>query len=331
MGDMKSTTVVIPNWNGMEYLETCLNSLREQDTEDFEILVVDNASEDGSAAFIRTHYPEVRLIVNETNLGFSGGVNTGIEASRTPFVLLLNNDVECDRHFVAALTEAIRKQPKAFSVNPKMVNFRERTLLDDCGDLYTVLGWQAQRGVAQRTDDPKYNRPAKVFSCCAGASIYRREVFDRIGLFDLMHFAYLEDIDVGYRALLYGYCNLYEPSAVVYHVGSGSSGAVKYSDFKVRISARNTIYVAYKNMPAFQRALNALPMWVGRKLKQRFFRSLGFEKAFCEGVREGMQTRKNTKKVPFRWDRFLRYCRIEGMLIGNTFTYLSEYRRRHQQ
>ena len=326
---MKKTTVVIPNWNGMKYLKTCLDSLKGQDTDDFEVLIVDNASEDGSVAFIRENYPAVRLIVNEKNLGFSGGVNIGIEACDTPYVLLLNNDVECSPHFVRALTEAIERDPKAFSVNPKMVNYRERDLLDDCGDLYTVLGWQAQRGVAQKTDDPRYAKPKKVFSCCAGASIYRRAVFDEIGLFDLSHFAYLEDIDVGYRALLYGYRNLYEPSAVVYHIGSGSSGAVKYSDFKVRISARNTIYVAYKNMPAFQRAVNALPMYAGRKLKQRFFKDLGFEKAYLEGVREGLNTRKNLKKVPFLWSRFFRYFYIEGLLIKNTFTYVNEYRRRH--
>ncbi|MBP5224475.1 MAG: glycosyltransferase family 2 protein [Lachnospiraceae bacterium] len=326
---MKKVTVVIPNWNGMQYLGTCLDSLKNQDTDDFEVLVVDNASTDGSAAFIRERYPEVRLIVNAENLGFSGGVNTGIEKSESEFVLLLNNDVECDPHFVSALTCAAERDERIFSVNPKMVNYRERELLDDCGDLYTVLGWQAQRGVAQSVDDPVYNKPAKVFSCCAGASIYRRKVFDEIGLFDTMHFAYLEDIDVGYRALLYGYRNVYEPSAVVYHVGSGSSGAVKYSDFKVRISARNAVYVAYKNMPALQRALNALPMFIGRKLKQRFFRGLGFEQAYLDGVREGFETRKKTRRVPSGTAGFLRCCGIEGLLIRNTFIYLHEYRKRH--
>ena len=326
---MKKVTVVIPNWNGMKYLELCLDSLRNQDTDDFEVIVVDNASTDGSVSYIRERYPEVRLIVNSENLGFSGGVNTGIEACSSEFVLLLNNDVECDARFVSALTRAIEKDARIFSVNPKMVNYRDRNLLDDCGDLYTVIGWQAQRGAAQSVNDPAYSKPAKVFSCCAGASIYRRKVFEEIGLFDTMHFAYLEDIDVGYRAMLYGYHNLYEPSAVVYHVGSGSSGAVKYSDFKVRISARNAVYVAYKNMPVIQRMLNAFPMYIGRKLKQAFFRQLGFEQAYLDGVKEGFETRNMTKKVPRGTAGFFRCLYIEGLLIRNTFVYLHEYRKRH--
>ncbi|MBO7364787.1 MAG: glycosyltransferase family 2 protein [Lachnospiraceae bacterium] len=328
---MKQVTVVIPNWNGMKYLKTCLDSLRAQDTGDFTTLVVDNGSEDGSAAFIRENYPEVRLIEHPENLGFSGGVNSGISACETPYVLLLNNDVECAPGFVSGLLRAIGKDPRIFSVSARMVNYRQRELLDDCGDLYTVLGWQAQRGVGQPVSEPRYMKEAEVFSACAGAALYRRAVFDEIGLFDLQHFAYLEDIDVGYRAKLYGYRNVYTPEAVVYHIGSAASGAVRYSDFKVRISARNSIYLAYKNMPLLQRAVNAFPMWVGRKVKQRFFRKEGFEKAYLEGVKEGFATRKTTKKVPFRLSRLPRYFAIEWALIVNTFTYFSEYMRRHSR
>lgn len=325
---MKKVTIVIPNWNGMAYLKICLDSLRKQDTDDFEILMIDNASEDESAAFVRAQYPEVRVEVMEKNLGFSGGVNEGIRRTETPYVLLLNNDIEADPGFVSGLLRAIEKDERIFSVSSRMVNFRDRTLLDDAGDIYTILGWQAQRGVGQPVTDPAYEKPCEVFSACAGAAIYRRKVFDEIGLFDLMHFAYLEDIDVGYRAKIYGYHNRYEPSAVVYHIGSGASGAVKYSDFKVKISARNAIYLAYKNMPVLQRFLNALPMYIGRRMKRRFFAKLGFQEAYDAGVREGMETRKQTNKVPFQWKHLGNYFVIEWLLVKNTFVYLKEYRKR---
>ena len=311
---VKKTTVVIPNWNGMQFLHDCLESLRRQDTDDFTTLVIDNASEDGSVEYMRENYPEVRVEVMEKNLGFSGGVNEGIKRSESPYVLLLNNDVECDPSFVRCLTEAIEKDERIFSVSSKMVRFRERTLLDDAGDLYTVLGYQAQRGTGQPVDDPKYNRPARVFSACAGAAIYRKSVFDKIGLFDLMHFAYLEDIDVGYRAMIYGYKNVYEPSAVVYHVGSGASGAVQYSEFKVRLSARNNQYLLYKNMPGFFRVVNFLPLLVGRAVKKR--------------LKEARAERKNLKKVPFSMSHVWNYVRIEFLEIGYAFVYVSEYLKR---
>ncbi|MBQ4001259.1 MAG: glycosyltransferase family 2 protein, partial [Lachnospiraceae bacterium] len=266
---MAKTTVVIPNWNGMAYLKNCMDSLEKQDDRDFETLVIDNASKDGSVAFLRENYPWARVEVMPENLGFAGGVNEGIRRTKTPYVLLLNNDVEVEPHFVKALTDAIDRDPKVFSVSSKMIKFRERHLLDDAGDRYTVIGWQAQRGTALPVTRKHYNRPAAVFSACAGAAIYRLSVLQEIGAFDPAHFAYLEDIDLGWRARIYGYKNMYEPSAVVYHVGSASSGAVTYSDFKVRISARNSQYIVYKNMPAFQRFLCAFPMWIGRKVKKR--------------------------------------------------------------
>ena len=322
---MKSATIVIPNWNGMQFLKTCMDSLRIQDTDDFETLVIDNASEDGSAEFLRENYPEARVEVMRENLGFAGGVNEGILRCGSEFVILLNNDVECDRSFVSSLLRAIKSDEKIFSVSSKMIRFRERELLDDAGDLYTVLGYQAQRGTGQRADDPKYNRRCSVFSACAGAAIYRKRVFDEIGLFDTSHFAYLEDIDVGYRALIYGYKNIYEPSAVVYHIGSASSGGVKYNDFKVKLSARNNQYLLYKNMPGFFRALNALPLAAGRAYKRRFFKKRGFSAAYEEGLRLGRENRKKLRKVAFRASHFRNYIKIEAMEIRFAFVYISEY------
>jgi len=325
---MKKATVVIPNYNGEKFLKPCLDSLRNQDTEDFDVLIIDNASRDNSAAFIRENYPEFKLLVMDENLGFSGGVNVGIREAETPYVILLNNDTESDPHYVRALIEAMDRDEKIFSVSPKMVQFYHRDLLDDAGDGYTVIGWGFQRGIDQKADDPAYNKRCEVFTACAGAAIYRKSIFDRIGLFDLNHFAYLEDIDVGYRARIYGYKNIYEPEAVVYHVGSGTSGS-KYNDFKVKLAARNNLYLIHKNMSPLQKVINYLPLKLGQHIKRKFFEKEGFLKAYDEGIKEGKEKRKELKKVPYRLTHIPNYVKIEALLIRNMFVYTREYLKIH--
>ena len=261
-----SVTVVIPNYNGLKFMEPCMAALEKQTCKDFEILVVDNGSSDGSVDWLKSHqYPTIFL---EENTGFSGAVNVGIKASKTPFVLLLNNDTEVEPDFIGEMIKAIRRSDQIFAVSSKMVQMYHKELMDDAGDMYSILGWAYQRGVGRSSKG--YNREREVFSACAGAAIYRRAVFEQIGYFDEMHFAYLEDIDVCYRAKIFGWHNRYCPTAVVYHVGSGTSGS-KYNAFKVRLAARNNVYLNYKNMPLFQLLVNALPITMGIIVKYGFF------------------------------------------------------------
>ena len=315
-------TVIVPNYNGMKFIDTCLAALEKQSIKDFKTLVIDNGSSDGSIEFIRNKYPEVHLLERGENYGFSNAVNTGIQMSDTPYVILLNNDTQVEEFFVEELVKAINRNPKYFSCSSKMLDFSERHLLDDAGDLYTVIGWQFQRGVGRL--ETGYKKPKKVFSACAGAAIYRREVFEKIGYFDEGHFAYLEDIDVGYRARINGYENTFCPSARVYHVGSGTSGS-KYNEFKVKLSARNSVYLNYKNMPILQLIVNAVPLIIGYFVKWLFFIRIGFGKTYINGLKEGMTSLSNCKKVTFRWKNLKHYFKIELELIGNTFIYLYEF------
>ncbi len=265
-------TIIIPNYNGAHFLKPCLEKLKKQTFQDFETLVVDNGSEDGSLALLREFYPEVRVISLEKNQGFSRAVNAGLRVSRSPYVILLNNDTEPEPGYVEALVKSIGRSKRIFSVSPKMIQLHDRGLIDDAGDLYTIVGWAAQRGVGQPVEE--YDRPCRIFSACAGAAIYRRSVFEKIGCFDELHFAYLEDLDVGFRAKLSGYRNEYCPEAVVYHVGSGTSGS-RYNSFKVRLAARNSVYLNYKNMPAAMLAFNAPAIAAGHVLKYLFFKQIG--------------------------------------------------------
>ena len=295
-------------------------SLKAQTYRNFKILVVDNGSTDGSVDWLKEK--QIETIFLKENTGFSGAVNVGIRAADTPYVILLNNDTRADEYFVAELVRALEQSPGIFSVSSKMIQMYAPHLMDDAGDMYSVLGWAYQRGVGQ--DIRRYRKSRRVFSACAGAAIYRREVFEEIGYFDEMHFAYLEDIDVGYRARIAGYDNIYCPAAVVWHVGSGTSGS-KYNSFKVKLAARNNIYLNYKNMPALQLLVNAVPIAVGTFLKYQFFRKLGYEKDYLEGLKEGIRTAHSCKKVEYRPEHLRNYLAIEMELIAGTFLYVYEF------
>ncbi len=323
-------------------------ALDKQSAGDFCVLIVDNGSADGSVQWIEENLPgfvrirpgeklpaeperrktdsgcqgcPIYLMEMGENTGFSGAVNAGIRASCTEYVVLLNNDTEPEPDYIRELEKAMEGSPRIFSVSSKMIQLYEKRLMDDAGDLYTVIGWAFQRGVAQRSSG--FTRPRRVFSACAGAAIYRRAVFDEIGYFDELHFAYLEDLDVGYRARIAGYENWYCPEAVVYHVGSGTSGS-KYNPFKVRLAARNSVYLNYKNMPLLQLAVNALPLAFGYAVKIRFFSKRGFGADYRAGLKEGFSTLKKCRRVPFRVRNLGRYLRIEWELIVNTFIYASD-------
>lgn len=318
-------TIIIPNYNGLKFMKPCMKALECQNYKEYELLVIDNASTDGSIEFMAANYPEIPLLKMEKNLGFSGAVNVGIKKARTPYVILLNNDTEVHEDYVGELVKAIEKDKRIFSVSSKMIQLYHKELIDDAGDNYCLLGWAYQRGVGQPAAG--YNKECNVFSACAGAAIYRRKVFEKIGYFDELHFAYLEDLDIGYRAKLYGYKNRYCPSAFVYHVGSGTSGS-KYNDFKVRLAARNSIYLLYKNMPILQLLFNILPLLCGYLLKYRFFIKQGYGKQYKEAFLEGLRTRKQCQKVTFKPKNLWVYIRIQFELILNTFIYVYEYGKR---
>lgn len=315
-------TIIIPNYNGKHFLKPCLDSLEHQTFRNFKVLVVDNASTDGSLDYMKEHYPKVEVIALDQNYGFDRAVNTGIRHSDTPYVLLLNNDTTVDPDYIEEMVRAIRRSPKIFSVSSKMIQMYHPGLIDSAGDLYTLIGWGVCRGTGRPITN--YTRPSRIFSACAGAAIYRRSVFQKIGYFDETHFAYLEDIDIGYRARIYGYENIYCPSALVYHVGSGTSGS-KYNTFKVRLSARNSIYLNYKNMPLLQLIINFLPLAAGYIVKYLFFVKTGFGKDYREGVTEGLKTLKKQKKVPFHLKNLPNYFLIEAELIVNTLAYAKDW------
>lgn len=242
---MSRLSIVIPNWNGKHFLKTCLDSLRMQTYPDIEIIIVDNASQDGSQTYIREQYPEVLLIELPENRGFTGACNTGMAAASGEFIALLNNDTEVDANWAKAVVDGFARHPEVGFIASRMMLFDQRDTFHAAGDFYRVDGLPGNRGVWQ-PNHGQYDREQTVFSACGGASIYRRGLLDEIGLLDDDFYFSLEDIDLGWRAQLAGYPCLYLPDAVVYHMLSATGGGKTASYY----AGRNILFVLIKDYPA---------------------------------------------------------------------------------
>ncbi len=313
---MYEVSVIIPNYNGKAYLAKVLKSLKKQTFPDFETILVDNGSTDGSIAYVEKAHPKTRIISLPENFGFSRAVNEGIRASASPYVILLNNDTEADPGFVEQLVLAIRRHPKAFSCQARMLQMKERDRLDGAGDLYCAFGWAYARGKGRPA--VAYAREEKVFSCCAGAAVYRRDLLMELGLFDEEHFAYLEDMDIGYRARIAGYENWYAPEALVCHLGSGTSGS-RYNQFKVRYSSRNNLYMIRKNMPLLQAIVNLPFLAAGFGIKLVYFTAKGFGREYLAGMKNGLELPLRGRHIAFRLSQTGCYVKIQLELWKNMF------------
>lgn len=250
-------SVIVLNWNGRHLLAECLDSVLAQSFRDFEVLVVDNGSTDGSAAFVRERYGErVRLHELPENLGFAGGCNAGIPRSRGTYAILLNNDTEVDPGWLAALADAAARRGDAGMFTPKILNFYRRDEIDNTGHVIYPDGLARGRHRLER-DDGRFDAEGEALLPSGCAGVYRRRMLDEIGLLDEEFFAYGEDVDLGLRARWAGWSCVYVPSAIVYHKYSETAGA--FSRRKAFLVERNRIFVLVKNFPVREILLS--PFW----------------------------------------------------------------------
>lgn len=240
-------TIAVLNYNGRALLEQTLPSVVAQEVAGgVRVVLVDDASTDDSLALVRERWPEVSVVALTENGGITAALNHGVRAADTELVALLNNDVELDPGWLAALVAALDAHPEAASATGKLLRYADRGVIDAAGD---VLLWSSavyNRGYGE-LDRGQYDRPQEVFSACGGAALYRRAAFARIGPFDESFGAYLEDIDWGTRARLAGYTCRYVPDARGYHMrGATTGGGGAY----VTLQRRNQLLLATKNLPA---------------------------------------------------------------------------------
>jgi GT2 family glycosyltransferase len=245
---MPLVSVIVPNYNGLKFLGACLDSLRGQSFRDFEVIVVDNASTDGSAGFVREKYPEVKVLMKELNLGFGGGINAGLGRAEGVYVALLNNDAIAGEDWLAGLVSSARRSEGRFGMwASKILSSDRPDTIDTAGHLLYPDGLNIGRGKGEK-DSERYNKEEEVLIASGCASLFLKRVFDEVGGFDEDFFAYGDDTEMGLRARLSGWRCMYVPSSVVYHKGSGTMG--RHSPEKAYMIERNRIWVLVKCFPA---------------------------------------------------------------------------------
>jgi GT2 family glycosyltransferase len=269
-------TAVVLSYDGRHLLEIALPSLAAQTLSDVHVLVVDNGSSDGTAEWLAAEWPSVEVIALPHNVGVTAALNVGLRAARgAEFVALLNNDLELEPDCLAELVEALREYPEAGSAGTKLLDFRQRDVIDGTGDMMRWTGMATRRGHGER-DVGRYDAPEALFGACGGAALYRQTALQDVGLLDETFFAFSEDVDWALRAQLAGWTCRYVPSAVVYHMGSATLGR-GLTDFTAYHLWRNAVWMIAKDFPlsalvrrapqiAFGFALNVGAAWWDGKL-----------------------------------------------------------------
>jgi GT2 family glycosyltransferase len=240
-------SLIIVNWNGKRLLGECLDSVFAQSFRDFEVIVVDNGSQDGSVEFIRGRYREAKVVALPENLGFAGGNNAGIQIASGKFVALLNNDTKVDPAWLENLVKEAETGPPTIGMWAcKILSYDSPESIDTVGLLIYPDGLGRGKGRLDR-DQGQYDQKGEALFPSGCAGLYRMAMLGQIGLFDEAFFAYADDVDLGLRARLAGWGCVYVPSARVYHKYSSSSSA--YSPLKAFLVERNRIWVLLKYYP----------------------------------------------------------------------------------
>ncbi len=244
-GRWPSVSVVVVNYDGLDYIDRCLGSLRELSypAEQVEVIVVDNGSTDGSVEHLRQHYPEVRLIANETNTGFAPAVNQGAEAASGTYLALINNDAEADRSWLRAAIHELETEPTIACVASKILR-SDRVTIDYAGGQMAFYGHGFAKDVHHPDRHDDVNRDTLFAS--GGAMIVRRRTFLDTGGFDASYFAFFEDVDFGWRLNLLGHRVRYVPASVVYHRHHGT--IERFGDAReAYLLERNALATIFKN------------------------------------------------------------------------------------
>jgi GT2 family glycosyltransferase len=247
-------SILIVNYNGLAHLEECLSSIYSQDHDDFEVVLVDNASRDGSIAFLEARFPQVKVVAAPANLGFAGGNNFGLAHCSGDHIFFLNNDTRLEQGALRRLFRGIEAHPTCRVFACLMLNHRDPSLVDNGGEAIYGIGFTYNfSGCPARN----FTRTREVIGACGGAAVYARSLLDEIGAFDEDFFLLFEDVDLSQRARHHGEKILFLPDVRVLHKGSASIGGLA-SPVAVYFNTRNLPFVFVKNFPAIT-LLKALP------------------------------------------------------------------------
>ena len=271
MSDIKSSvSIVIPHWNNVDVLSECLESISNTNFENFETIVVDNASTDNSVASVRSNYPNVKLIENDKNYGYAGGCNIGAEAASGDFLIFLNNDTVQEKDWISNLIKTINSDDKIAAVQPKILNYYDRNVFDYAGgsgghmDIYCFPFARGRIFSFQENDEGQYNNKEKCFWSSGTCFMVRRELFQKAGGFDDSFFAHMEEIDLCWRLYAMGFEVWVEPDSVVYH--KNALTLPMYSHKKYYLNHRNSLLMLLGNYSIKNIFLIGIPRLILEKI-----------------------------------------------------------------
>jgi GT2 family glycosyltransferase len=249
MGNEKHprVSVIIVNWNGLHHLPVCLESLKTQSFDDFEVVVVDNGSVDGSIEFLKREHPWVKTVPLEQNTGFARGNNVGFENCTGDYIVTLNNDTRVDKNWLAALVKVADEHPEVGMVGSRICSFDNPDILDSLGVKICLDGMSRGAFRNQSFSELKVSGTLEILLPSACAALYKRRMLEEIGFFDEDFFAYCEDTDLGLRGRISGWEALLNTEAIVYHKYSQTGGG--FSPFKLYLVERNHYWVVLRNFP----------------------------------------------------------------------------------
>jgi len=271
LSDIKSSvSIVIPHWNNVDVLSECLESISNTDFENFETIVVDNASTDNSVASVRSNYPNVKLIENDKNYGYAGGCNIGAEAASGDFLIFLNNDTVQEKDWISNLIKTINSDDKIAAVQPKILNYYDRNVFDYAGgsgghmDIYCFPFARGRIFSFQENDEGQYNNKEKCFWSSGTCFMVRRELFQKAGGFDESFFAHMEEIDLCWRLYAMGFEVWVDPDSVVYH--KNALTLPMYSHKKYYLNHRNSLLMLLGNYSIKNIFLIGIPRLILEKI-----------------------------------------------------------------
>lgn len=237
-------SIIIVNWNAKENLKECLSSLKKITYPNYETIIVDNGSTDNSVEFIKKNYPRVTLLESKTNLGFAGGNNLGFASCNGKYILFLNNDTIVPPNFLEKLVKFLDKNEDVGVVQPKILFHRPGTSLHH--KINSVGSFLLKSGFLYHLDygkeDKGQNESYEIFSAYGACFLVRKDLLDKIGLFDNDYFAYFEETDLCHRVWLSGSKIVIVPSALIYHKGAKTAeklptAFIQYHSFKNRLQS----------------------------------------------------------------------------------------------
>lgn len=237
-------SIVVLNYNGLQFCKDCFDSIRELTYPYYEVIMIDNLSTDDSVTYVRTHFPEVRIIELDQNNGFAKGNNIGVHAARGKYLFFLNQDTVLEKDCLHELVQAIESDPNIGICGAKMMFWNEKQVINSTGLIINKICFCWDRGSFE-CDLGQYDEDTEVVSVSGGAMLIRKDLFDKLGGFDAEYFMYYEDLDLGLRTWLTGYRVIFVPKAVIYHKMQYSYQ--KYYHFEY-LDHRNRLRTMLKNV-----------------------------------------------------------------------------------